>query len=147
MQSWQTYEEATMDDLPWAALIKQAFETNGMLETFLTAGMETSESDSPNILLFQRLKEQLNQEALGSIKESSKLKFYSLLKTEPGAEKYLADISNVKHRVDLTRLRLSSHSLHIETGRHNSTHREERTCILCTTTTDSNTHLTLQKKA
>ena len=127
-----TYEEATIDNLPWATSIKQTFEVNGMLETFLAAGMETSESDSPHMLLFQRLKDQYNQEALGSInEESSKLKFYSLLKTELGAEKYLSEITHVKQRVDLTRLRLSSHSLHIETGRHNGTQREDRTCTLC----------------
>lgn len=107
---------------------------NGMLDTFFSAGSETREADSPNILLFQRLKDQFNQEALGNIRDSSRLKFYSLLKTETGRmERYLTDITNITHRTELTRLRLSSHSLHIETGRHTATQRENRTCTFCRT--------------
>ena len=126
-----TYAEAVKDDLPWISSIRETFAANGMLETFLTLNSETRASDSPNILLYRRLRDQFNQIALGDIKESSKLKFYSLLKTESGTEKYLTDITNVTHRTDLTRLRLSSHSLRIETGRHTSTRREDRTCIFC----------------
>ena len=112
------FEESTETNLPWATSIKQTFESNGMLETFLAAGTETEESEIPHILLFQRLKDQFHQDALASInEEGSKLKMYGSLKTETGTEKYLTDITNVKHRVDLTRLRLSSHSLNIETGR------------------------------
>ena len=128
-----TYEEATMDNLPWASSIRETFMSNGLLQTFLTAGSETRESECPHVLLFQRQRDQFNQEALGNIKESSKLQFYSLLKTEAGIERYLTYITNITHRTDLTRLRLSSHSLHIETGRHNSTPRENRKCTFCRT--------------
>ena len=140
-----TYEEATTNDLPWLTSIRNIFESNGMMETFLTAGSETRESERPNILLFQRLKDQFNQRALENIKESRKLRFYSLLKTTPGFEKYLTDITCMKHRVDLTRLRLSSHSLHIETGRHTATLREDRTCTLCVTNTvEDETHFLIK---
>ena len=139
------YEESTHGNLPWASSIRQMFETNGMMETFLTAGTETQESELPHILLFQRLKDQFNQEALGDItRENSKLKFYSALKTELGTEKYLTDVTNVKHRTDLTRLRLSCHSLNIETGRYTrpETAREDRICTLCNTNTvEDETHI------
>jgi hypothetical protein len=135
------YEEATNNNLPWATTIKHTFETNGMLETYLS-DPEIYESEAPHILLFQRLKDQYNQEALTGIKESSKLKLYSELKTETGTEDYLTYITNIKHRVDLTRLRLSSHSLNIETGRHTSTQRENRICTLCNTNTiEDETHV------
>ena len=139
-----TYEEATTDFLPWAASIREIFSSNGMLETFLTAGSEDSESQCPNMLLFQRLKDQFNQGALENIKEGSKLQFYSLLKTDVGYERYLTDVRNVKHRIELTRLRLSSHSLHIETGRHTATPREDRICTLCKNNVEDETHALVQ---
>ena len=137
------HEESTRENLPWAASIKQTFEANGMLQTYLSADLETQDRDAPHMLLFQRLKDQFNQEALASInEEGSKLKFYSKLKDEPGMEKYLTSITNVKHRVDMTRLRLSCHSLHIETGRHRGTQRQDRICTLCNiNTVEDETHV------
>ena len=72
------HEESTRDNLPWAASIKQTFEANGMLQTYLSVDHETQDRDAPHMLLFQRLKDQFNQEALASIsEEGSKLNFYS----------------------------------------------------------------------
>ena len=140
------YQESTHKNLPWAASIRQIFETNGMMETYLAAGTETQESELPHILLFQRLKDQFNQEALGDItRENSKLKFYSALKTESGTEKYLTDVTNVKHRIDLTRLRTSTHSLNIETGRWTQPDTAEEDRILCalcnTNSVEDETHV------
>ena len=57
-------------------------------------------------------------------------------------EKNLTSITNVKHRVDMTRLRLSSHSLHIETGRHRNIQRQDRICTLCNNNTvEDETHV------
>ena len=47
----------------------------------------------------------------------NKLRFYALLKDQFGMEQYL-DILPITSRVNLTRLRLSCHSLAIEVGRH-----------------------------
>jgi len=47
-------------------------------------------------------------------------------------ELYLDTITNDKRRKTLTRFRLSSHCLFIETGRYNGTPRNERKCVLCT---------------
>ena len=66
-----------------------------------------------------------------------------MLKTEPGREKYLLRIANVKHRQSLSRLRLSSHSLNIETGRHKNIPRENRTCPLCKVNIEDETHFLL----
>ena len=72
---------------------------------------------TPSTLLLMRLTDQFHQTSLADLKNSSKLQLYSQLKTTIGMEKYLLDISNMKHRQALTKLRLSSHKLYIETGR------------------------------
>ncbi len=48
-----------------------------------------------------------------------------------GFEKYLCHIANPKFRVALTRFRLSSHNLAIETGRFVNIDREDRICMYC----------------
>ena len=50
--------------------------------------------------------------------ESMKLRCYKLFKVEYGMEPYLIHIKDSKYSTALTRLRLSSHNLAIETGRH-----------------------------
>ena len=54
--------------------------------------------------------------------------------------RYLSYITDTRHRTALTRLRLSSHSLHIETGRHTGTDREDRICTLCRTGVEDESH-------
>ena len=127
------HTEAKTEKLPWVTTIKDIFESNEMLPTYQSNETETRESHMPHMLLFNKMVGTFHQTALDGIKDSSKLRFYSCLKKVTRAEKYLTSISNVKHRVDLTRLRLSSHSLHIETGRHTATKHEDRTCTLCNT--------------
>ena len=45
---------------------------------------------------------------------------------------YLLSLNNRKHRNSLAKLRLSSHQLFIETGRHTDIDRRNRKCFLCT---------------
>ena len=64
------------------------------------------------------------------------MKTLNLLKKTPGRESYLRDVTNVKHRSALSKLRLSAHKLEIETGRYKKTQgkktpAEERFCALC----------------
>jgi hypothetical protein len=44
---------------------------------------------------------------------------------------YLLILDNQKHRHALTKLRLSSHKLNIEKGRHRNISREDRKCLMC----------------
>ena len=48
-------------------------------------------------------------------------------------EDYLRQITNIRHRITLTRLRLSNHKLAIETGRYIRPYKkpEERICPIC----------------
>ena len=66
-----------------------------------------------------------------SINNNSKMKVLSLLKETPGAEKYLSEVRNTEHRMAMSKLRLSGHTLEIERGRYNNTQAEERYCTYC----------------
>ena len=134
------YTEATNYYLPWTSSIKEAFAQNGMLDVFLN---NEAYNQQLHIYLCKRLEDQFHQTAFADLNQSSKLQLYSKLKTKIGCEKYL-HMANVKQRHALTRLRLSSHPLHIETGRHNNTAREERLCPLCKNGIEDEMHFLLQ---
>ena len=63
----------------------------------------------------------------------NKLRTYKKIKKEFSLEKYLLVVKNPKHRQALTRLRLSSHQLEIEMGRHTRPPVEAdlRICKMC----------------
>ena len=67
------------------------------------------------------------------IKLLSKASSFLTYKTNNELEKYLCLVKNRKHRVALSRLRLSSHQLMIEKGRHHKPvlPRSERICPVC----------------
>ena len=138
------FQEATTKNLPWIESVKNTFEKNGLLHLFYSTESEIEESKTPNYILFMRLKDQYQQEALEEVRSSSKLRFYSKLKSNGGMEKYLTEISNVKHRTALTRIRMSSHSLNIEEGRYTSTLRENRICSLCRKDVEDETHFLIK---
>ncbi len=61
----------------------------------------------------------------------NKLRTYSKLKQSFSFEPYLENIDNITHRKALTRLRLSSHNLNIETMRPTHKDPQTRLCPLC----------------
>ena len=138
------FQEATAENLPWIASVKNTFETNGLLHLFYTTESEIEESKTPNNILFMRLKDQYQQTAFEEMRNSNKLKFYGKLKTRSGMEKYLTEITNTKHRTAITRFRMSSHNLHIEEGRFTSTSREDRICSLCRKDVEDETHFLIK---
>ena len=123
------------NDLPWVNSIKKYFSSNGLTDLFDTTNEQKRERGAfpSSSILLQTLANQFHHTALTNLKDTSKLKFYSILKKNICTEKYLTDISNVKHRQALTRLRLSSHTLSIESGRHGKEkiRQEDRICPLC----------------
>ncbi|MCG8049040.1 MAG: hypothetical protein N0E48_26130, partial [Candidatus Thiodiazotropha endolucinida] len=62
---------------------------------------------------------------------SSSLGWYKKLKPSITISTYLEKLVNVKHRRAITKLRLSSHNLLIETGRHRQIERADRKCVYC----------------
>ena len=59
-----------------------------------------------------------------------KLNTYFYLKSHFGKEKYL-EINNFKTRQSICKIRISAHSLNIETGRYKNIERSERKCTNC----------------
>ena len=126
--------DAHQNNLPWAFNIRQIFSTNGMLHQYLQKLNETEEARYGPITgkLYQRLKDQFDQTSFEVIKTSSKMKMLNLLKETPGKETYLTKVTNSKHRIAMTKLRLSGHRLEIETGRYaNNTEAKDRLCPYC----------------
>ena len=65
----------------------------------------------------------------------NKMRTYRLFKTTDNykCEDYLHQVTNTRHRIALTKLRLSNHKLAIETGRYSRPSKKpaERTCPIC----------------
>ena len=76
------------------------------------------------------------------IGESPKAISYKKFKTTVYLETYLSYVVNVKHRIALTRFRLSNHNLLIEKGRHfrPKIERNERKCFLCKNDVEDESH-------
>ena len=108
--------------------------SNGFLQLY--SNNSSSLTDSKNIpvdkYIFDMLVDQFHQQAFEEINSpKSKLHSYSKLKTKIGIEKYLTQISNINHRIAMTKIRLSNHKLSIETGRHQKIDRLKRICPFC----------------
>ena len=61
----------------------------------------------------------------------SSLTLYLEIKCTFDRADYLQVLENRKNRNVIAKLRLSSHKLFVETGRHRQIPRQDRTCILC----------------
>ena len=93
---------------------------------------------------YERLSDIHHQNAFTIINnDSSKLRTYALLKNKPGMSKYITDISNTKDRVELSKLRLSNHKLHIETGRFHNLDEARRICPFCKNQVENEIHFTI----
>ena len=144
---YESLGSAIFDNLPWISSIKSILESKGMLQSFLSINNDNNnnEQKSTENQIFQRLSDEFHQNALESIEnDNSKLKTYSSLKNKIGMEKYLMDITNINHRVAMTKLRLSNHPLHIETGRHVKIERNQRFCPFCPTLIEDEIHFLVQ---
>ena len=77
-------------------------------------------------------------------KNASQL-FIMILEVTPSSENYLNTITNLNHRIALTKLRISSHKLMIEKGRYSRPYipPEERLCPSCQSKTEDEKHVLL----
>ena len=80
------------------------------------------------------------------IMESPKAISYSKFKHNVSSEKYLINVKNIRHKIALTRLRLSNHNLRIETGRHvrPKLERHERKCFICSDEIENELHFVVK---
>ena len=68
----------------------------------------------------QRWLSEINNDTRKDANQSNKMRTYRLFKTMDNykCEDYLHQVTNTRHRIALTKLRLSNHKLAIETGRY-----------------------------
>lgn len=123
--------------ITWVKNVRELLSSSGMGELWLYQdGIQSKYSSS----LYYQVKSTLHSNYKSfwesEINDSTKhpiLRTYKLFKTDFNPELYLFQVRNVNYRRALTRFRVSSHKLAIETGRH---HREKvpvhkRICAFC----------------
>ena len=128
-----TFGEQSSTQLPWYSKfcqINRAYSTN--------ANQSLQEMKNPSIILHHQISERFKVIWSNALKKSPKLSFYAKIKQKWGTEQYLSQLP-FSIRKHLTRIRISSHRLPIETGRYSKTEipREERYCELCKTKTNN----------
>ena len=85
----------------------------------------------------QRWLSEINNDIRKDANQSNKMRTYRLFKTLDNYKcedyMYLHQVTNTRHRIALTKLRLSNHKLAIETGRYSRPFKKpaERTCPIC----------------
>ena len=138
-----SYKNAQDESLVWLSGIATTLASNGLGDFF----SDNTEINTRLIsdILRQRLTDIFHQDAFSTINnENSKLRTYGLVKSFVGLENYLIKITNLKHRKTLTQIRLSSHRLMIETGRHKKISANERFCPFCKTEVEDEIHFVIK---
>ena len=132
---------ANQENLPWTSSIEGILSEIGLRQSFLDKDIDL------HLQASQRLQDIYHQNVFADIKrEDSKLRTYSKFKTEPGFEIYLDEVTCVKERIALTKLRLSNHVLMIEKGRHMKIDKNRRFCPFCPNSIEDERHFLIQCK-
>jgi hypothetical protein len=113
----------------WAFKIKQQLNTLGLTYMWMQQNIYNVNLH----IIKERILDMFKQSWYSDINNSSRLSTYSIYKHEFNLETYLKCIKNNKYRISLSKFRLSSHDLAIETGRYENKEREERICAHCRT--------------
>ena len=83
------------------------------------------------VIPIPKIRDQYISELNQKVFTSSALQFYREIKPTIDISIYLEKLTNVKHRNAISKIRLSSHNLNIELGRHRQIERNNRTCPFC----------------
>ena len=127
-------------NLPWFENIKKVIDRFGALNPKdykvssnpITNAIFLSDLCSPATVT-ESIKDLFFQIWSAGLVSSSKLDFYRSIKVSFDWEHYLDNSHNFKERRSTSRIRCSSHKLHIETGRYTNTTRSDRLCNFCHT--------------
>ena len=111
----------------WASQIKSILQQYG----FEYVWQQQSSIDIPLHSIRQRIIDVYQQSWYSEINNSSRLESYCIFKHDFELEKYLTINIEQKYKLALTRFRVSSHNLQIETGRYEDLPRQQRLCQLC----------------
>ena len=131
------YDLHGMGQENWCTHVQNILNEAGMQSVWV----EQYISDRDLAILKETLYKSYMDKCLANICDSEnnpKLRTYKLFKNEFKLEKYLTHAYNINYTVALTRFRISSHNLRIETGRYtkpNKTPVDERICLYCSSQT------------
>lgn len=115
----------------WTSKVKNLLQRNGFAEVWQYPNSVDVKLFLP--ILKQRLIDSFITQSREGIRNSSSLSLYKELTITFEIAPYLKLLCNAKYRHTLAKIRLSSHALAIETGRHRGIPRENRKCTLCNT--------------
>ena len=128
----------------WARSVKSLLCTNGFAEVWFRQGV----GDIALFIRFfkERLSDEYKQECSSRISDSSRARFYREIKPLFEYSTYLDIVSCKSHRIALSRFLVSSHVLHIETGRWTRplTPADRRYCEFCLNKIEDEFHLLLE---
>ena len=113
----------------WLNKVKNLLDRNGFFEIWYFPHSVKKEMFLP--ILKRRLIDSFIGELRGGLEASGSMSTYKEINQNFELSPYLLKVHNRKNRNALAKLRLSSHSLMIESGRHNGIARENRRCSLC----------------
>jgi hypothetical protein len=88
-------------------------------------------NDISYVIIKQRILDIFKQSWYTTINNSNRLSHYCLFKHEFETEKYLQLNMDTKYKTTITKFRLLTNNLAIETGRYNNTERQQRYCTQC----------------
>ena len=113
----------------WLSKVKHLLTRNGFGDV-----LQFPESVSAKLclpVLKTRLIDNYLQELREGLRTSTSVTLYRELNANFEISPYLKILCNWKHCTAIAKLRLSSHSLNIESGRHHGVPRGERKCLYC----------------
>ena len=113
----------------WTNRVKTLLENTGFNEIWLFPESIIPEKFFP--LFATRLKDIYISNWRTGMSQSSSMQLYANLKTIYERSSFISVLENKYQRNIIAKIRLSSHELKIETGRHNKTERKNRICDLC----------------
>ena len=113
----------------WLSKVKHLLESNGFADTWIYRDSVISDRFIP--VLRQRLMDMYLTNWREGMEVSSSLSLFRNLKYSYQPAPYLYKVLNKKYRNAISKLRLSSHPLLVETGRYTGVPREQRKCTLC----------------
>ncbi|KAK6181891.1 hypothetical protein SNE40_009669 [Patella caerulea] len=123
------YAHHNVGRVNWATKIRDMLYNYGF--QYVWSYQHVGNSDNFLSMFKQRVIDCNIQEWHSAIRTCSKLDFYAEIKSLLEPEKYLSTIINKQHRVALSRFRVSSHNLAIESGRAIAIERNDRLCKYC----------------
>jgi hypothetical protein len=117
----------------WCTTVREILEETYSIHLWYRQSITEKQYHSLRETLHKRFMNS-TMEQINNSSVNPKLRTYKLFKSAFQLEPFLSSATNINHTIALTKFRISSHNLAIETGRHtkpNKTPVEERFCIHC----------------